>query len=115
MGVVRDIEIKVPFHKEAFTIQLKRFVDRKNSNCETNDIYELIENDEGYDIYLGRKSYDSFLFFLLRAVKTHYETDVIITFDADGDEEDETMIVKYTCGKFDVDILECDTYKLMRR
>lgn len=120
MGVSRDIEIKVPIHKEEFSELLKRFVDRKNARCNSkyqhHDNIMLLEheNDKGYDILFGNSSYDSFLFFLLRAVKTHYETGVSIVFDADGDDEDERMVINYTDGKFDVDMLERDAYKLLR-
>ena len=120
MGVSRDIEIKVPIHKEEFSELLKRFVDRKNARCQRkyqhhdNIMILKHENDKGYDILFGNSSYDSFLFFLLRAVKTHYETGVSIVFDADGDDEDERMVINYVDGKFDVDMLECDAYKLIR-
>lgn len=117
MGVERDISIEVPELKEGFETKLRTFIARKNSKMQSWANPELIElhvvqDKNCYDIYFGRTSYSSFLFFLMRLVKIHYETGVKIIFDADGDMMDEHMDIEYTDGKFNVDLTECDTYQL---
>lgn len=117
MGVVRDITITVPTIKGEFETKLRKFVDRKNLKWNSKiDLVLPTSTDNTQQsviyIYFDRGSYNSFLFLLMRLVKTYYETDVKIVFDADGDMMDEHMEIEYVDGKFNIDMEECDVYQM---
>lgn len=104
MGVVRDIEIKLSKPDSEFESSLMKFIDRVASR----DI-DVHKNPEGtiYEIYFGRGCYNRFVSFLLRCCSAFFESnDVLITFDADGDEYDERFVIKTVSGRIEVEFLE---------
>jgi hypothetical protein len=116
MGVVRSIDIEVPFLQEHFDKKLRRFIDFTNARYRSenlkDDITLSVSDDVQYEIWFGNGYYDSFLFLLFRLVKTYYQSDVTVIFDGDGDDMDERMVINYVDGKFTVDFAEVDWYQM---